>query len=552
MINDVLIAFLSILVITLSILLWLRYRSEGTSVSLNRDAVDELLSAFVINLKQGRIQDVAGSVSNILRKHLKCGKIIYLRYYKGNLELNFISGLRQPNKEKFRIRLYPNICEQLRQITEISPVNKLSKILPSDYMNILSTYGLEYFFPVYNREQLYGLYFVTTELPLKSNALRLLSMTLAFNLSTAYHIGNQESRLKNAEQKIKAIETSTGKGGKPAFSSGSEITRCLKIKESKRLTTELVKILGRECTFSRMMFCVKSSNRDKVSYSIDGNIQTETNLVKQSYDAIVDTMNTGKITELGELSQIGKVVKPLVKRLKEDNVKYITTMPWYKDEKAILAWAGPMSVPDVSSRLRSFRSDALPLVENARRIELMEEMSYTDGLTGVYNFRFFRDRISEELHRAERYGRFAALLIFDIDDLKIVNDKYGHLTGDHLLKSFAGILTGSVRSIDVVCRYGGDEFCLIMPETSRQKTRLFMERFQEKVVSSRCRINGVNEDLRFSVSIGGSVYPVDGNDVDSLIHSADMALLQAKSEGGNMARLCEPGHLQGKQKTKEK
>jgi diguanylate cyclase (GGDEF)-like protein len=551
MLNDILIAILSALVIVLTVLLWLRHRSESRGVSLNREAVDELLSSFLKNLKQGRIQDIAGTVSSILRKHLKCGKIVYLRYYKGNLELNFVSGLRQPDKDKFRIRLYPNVFEQLRQISEISPVNKLQKLLPPEFLDLLTGNGLEYFFPVYNREQLYGLYFVTTALPLNSNALRLLSTTLAFNLSTAYHIGNQESRLKNAEQKIKSFEASIGQAGKKGFSTCSEMTRCLKIRESKRLTTELVRILGRECSFSRLMFCVKSSNNDKASFSIDGNIQAETNLVKESYDIIIKELNTGKISDLSELSQMGKAVKPLIKKLREDNIKYITLMPWYKDEKAMLAWAGPMSIPDVLTRLKSFRSDAMPLVENARRIELMEEMSYTDGLTGVYNFRFFRDRISEELHRAERYGRFAALLIFDIDDLKTVNDKHGHLAGDHLLKSFADILAGSVRSIDVVCRYGGDEFCLIMPETSRQRTRLFMERFQENVISSRCRVDGVSEDLKYSVSIGGAVFPVDGNSVDSLIHSADMALLQAKAEGGKRARLCETGNVQDKQgKTK--
>ncbi|HHI02268.1 MAG TPA: GGDEF domain-containing protein, partial [candidate division Zixibacteria bacterium] len=166
-----------------------------------------------------------------------------------------------------------------------------------------------------------------------------------------------------------------------------------------------------------------------------------------------------------------------------------------------------------------------------------KEMSYTDGLTGLYNHRYFQKRLTEELQRASRYGRSLALLILDVDDLKVINDNYGHPAGDILLKSLANILSDSVRSIDLISRYGGDEFCLIMSETSRNRARLSMNRIRSRIASNPLRLEGASDNIQYSVSIGGAVYPVDAESVDDLIKAADKALLQAKAEGRNCSRL---------------
>ncbi|MCP4703457.1 MAG: GGDEF domain-containing protein, partial [candidate division Zixibacteria bacterium] len=155
---------------------------------------------------------------------------------------------------------------------------------------------------------------------------------------------------------------------------------------------------------------------------------------------------------------------------------------------------------------------------------------------------YFKKRLTEELQRAARYGRSLTLLILDVDDLKIVNDNYGHPAGDKLLRSLANIVSDSVRSIDLISRYGGDEFCLIMSETSRNRARLSMDRIRSRIASSPLHLEGEADAIPYSVSIGGAVYPVDAESIEDLIKAADTALLKAKADGRNCSRLFETNY----------
>ena len=98
----------------------------------------------------------------------------------------------------------------------------------------------------------------------------------------------------------------------------------------------------------------------------------------------------------------------------------------------------------------------------------------------------------------------------------------------------------SIRAIDVISRYGGDEFCLILPETGRNRARLFMERIRNKIASIKLRIDGVAEVQQYTISIGAAVYPSDADAADKLIRAADMSLLKAKEEGRNCSKLFKP------------
>jgi diguanylate cyclase (GGDEF)-like protein len=171
--------------------------------------------------------------------------------------------------------------------------------------------------------------------------------------------------------------------------------------------------------------------------------------------------------------------------------------------------------------------------ENIRHLKNVEELSYTDSITGLYNYRYFHKRLTEEVFRAKRFGRKLALVIFDIDDFKIYNDTYGHQAGDQLLKQLGEMLSRTVRSIDVVSRYGGEEFCVIMPESDQEECLKFLERLRKNMMNYPFKDEHSKEEHNITISLGGAIYPHDARSVDRLIYCADMALLRAKSTGKN-------------------
>ena len=176
-------------------------------------------------------------------------------------------------------------------------------------------------------------------------------------------------------------------------------------------------------------------------------------------------------------------------------------------------------------------------LNNISQYSLIEKMSYTDYLTELYNYRYFYKRLKEEAYRAKRFDRMLALVIFDIDRFKVFNDTYGHQAGDEVLKNIAGLVTKSVRAIDIVSRYGGEEFCVIMPDTGFANCLIFIERLRKMIEEHKFKSKIVENGYSISVSIGGAIYPVDAQSPDRLIYCADMALLKAKSDGRNRSMM---------------
>lgn len=162
----------------------------------------------------------------------------------------------------------------------------------------------------------------------------------------------------------------------------------------------------------------------------------------------------------------------------------------------------------------------------------LKELAIRDGLTGLYNHQEFYFRLESEISYSKRHGHHLSLVMMDIDNFKGINDTYGHLVGDKVLKEVARILLEYVRSSDVVCRYGGEEFTVILPETDTKEALETADRIKRKIEEFRIT-DEKGKIIYVTVSIGVATYPKDGTTSRLLLNNADHALYAAKLKGKN-------------------
>ena len=171
--------------------------------------------------------------------------------------------------------------------------------------------------------------------------------------------------------------------------------------------------------------------------------------------------------------------------------------------------------------------------ELERAKERLRQLAITDGLTGLYNHRYLKEHLEQELYRAARLRSEVSVVMIDIDHFKQYNDNYGHPAGDSLLKMIARLLKENVRKIDIAARYGGEEFCLVLVETNKTAASVVAEKVRRLVEASRFgqthdRLNG-----KVTISLGVATFPVDSTSMGELIEVADKRLYNAKQMGRN-------------------
>ncbi|MCL6502108.1 MAG: diguanylate cyclase [Pirellulales bacterium] len=182
----------------------------------------------------------------------------------------------------------------------------------------------------------------------------------------------------------------------------------------------------------------------------------------------------------------------------------------------------PVDREELLARLRA----GLRVIELERRLTRMARL---DPLTGLVTRRAFQDTARKEVERAQRYGAPLSCVVLDIDYFKRINDTFGHPAGDEVLKGVAGQLAGYCRSSDICCRYGGEEFCVLLPETDESGAAALAERFRKLAASLEFPL--AREPLRVTVSLGAAEYSDEVATVETLIDRADQALLVAKQSG---------------------
>ncbi len=171
-------------------------------------------------------------------------------------------------------------------------------------------------------------------------------------------------------------------------------------------------------------------------------------------------------------------------------------------------------------------------IDNAKNFEKIQELTIKDDLTCLYNTRFFHEMLEREIKRAIRKKRDLSLIFMDLDHFKDVNDTYGHIYGSLLLKQVAEIIRDSVRNIDIPIRYGGDEFVIILPETSKQDAKIVAKRILESLRNTVfLKEEGIN--IKLTASLGFASYPEDAKDKEGLIKAADNAMYKVKNMSRN-------------------
>jgi diguanylate cyclase (GGDEF)-like protein len=163
--------------------------------------------------------------------------------------------------------------------------------------------------------------------------------------------------------------------------------------------------------------------------------------------------------------------------------------------------------------------------------ETLHHQSIRDPLTGLYNRRYLEEAMEREIYRAERHQSSLGLIMLDVDHFKQFNDRFGHNAGDELLRELGNFLMGKARQTDIACRYGGEEFIVILPGTMEavaKKAEKLREKFRHLTIVHQGQILG-----RTTISLGVATFPDHGSTAKEIITAADMAMYQAKREGRN-------------------
>jgi len=257
-------------------------------------------------------------------------------------------------------------------------------------------------------------------------------------------------------------------------------------------------------------------------------------LTKSQYDHFWKTIRSGQVweeevistTKLGKAYHEKLIVRPIVDQ-KGRTIHYTAiaeNISTRKKAEIALRYAHD----DMQEKL-----DEIIRLKNS-----LQEQIIHDSLTGLYNRRFFSEVIERELIRTEREKSALSLIILDIDHFKTVNDTFGHMTGDEVLRELANFLTKNVRKMDIVCRYGGEEFVIIMPGASANTASKRAEVLREGIYNNN--ILSGDHEIQITCSFGICAYPEFAGSVDQLLSRADIAMYVAKQSGRNRCVIWSP------------
>lgn len=199
--------------------------------------------------------------------------------------------------------------------------------------------------------------------------------------------------------------------------------------------------------------------------------------------------------------------------------------------------AFPVEDKQFKTFLNVLVSQCSAALENALLRRKTELLSVTDAMTNLFNFRYFSQKLSEEITRCARYGHTLSLIMIDLDKFKDFNDTFGHPAGDTALRTLSKIMRNNIRDVDIAARYGGEEFCIILPETGPAEALKIIDRIREKVANHNFVPKNHVNFRKLTISAGVASFPQDATSQKDVIERADKALYHSKTLGRNRISL---------------
>jgi diguanylate cyclase (GGDEF)-like protein len=187
---------------------------------------------------------------------------------------------------------------------------------------------------------------------------------------------------------------------------------------------------------------------------------------------------------------------------------------------------------DATANVSRYIGAVASVLGNIYQLTRSQDLAMRDDLTKAFNRRFFESYLDEEIERSRRYGSLFSIIFLDLDELKTVNDFYGHLTGSRTLQEVAKRILAAVRGIDKVVRFGGDEFCIILPQTDQEQAVAVANRVRKAIISSPFRLDP-DIEVSITASFGVATYPTHAIAKDDLVRQADLAMYRVKSTTKN-------------------
>ena len=523
------------------LIIWLIYRLREESrrhAAVSRLRSESLKDLLESCCRESDIETVSECVSGLLRDAFRCEVIVFLRKQRGDLVCNYLNGVDPNVKQSLRLPFTRTLGDELLRKSLPRPISELSSYLPESFRERLAGTGAEVCLPINWGENLYGVYFLKSTLELQSPPTCMLLTTLVQILSTAFHVSWSDTRRNALADQLLEL----GDKDRPVTHPKDSVALAdlVQHRNSKTIVPRIVGSIKADLGLDKLAFIFGSSDRSEKSGVIGSDASPSvSSLGTQDLDRLLGRLDSDSLVTLDGLDLGHEPLEAWRDDLQAHGFAYVAPFSLSPSRPGILALGNGGDQARVNDRLRALHRQAVSLVANAESYERIEELSYTDNLTGLANRRYMFKRLAEEISRARRYERRLSVILFDLDQLKAINDRHGHQAGDAVLKQLGQILNDSIRSIDIVARYGGDEFCAVMPEADGAICARFMERLRRAIAEARIQSEGLPHDLSYTISLGGAVFPDHGSDPKSLIYAADMALLKAKESGRDRSVLFE-------------